>query len=501
MSLRIFYKKFQYTSLRLKVTTSIVIPLTVILGLITYIEYNRYQKALLSNLSFLATQTSQAIESSLLHEMVNRDITGLQEMLNTLARQDTIRNVIVLNPSGTITFSPNSEDLGIRLDNTDPTCQPCHKLKASNRPGSVVVTLPDKQRIFRSMNPIENRLECHKCHDPNQRIIGLLLTDLWMDPLENPLRASLIESFFWKVAIILITALVVNLVLSKLVISRLEMLSQAFKSFKRGKINLPTLENNQDEIGQLISTFIDMGKRIQTEEAENRVLSENLKQLSYLRGELLKRLTYAHEEERKRVARDLHDDLGQVLSSLSFNIELIEKTLSSKNSQITQLFQQTRRLIKETTDHMYDLIFTLRPSVLDDLGLIPTINAYVDRVFTGKGIKINIFTSNLPKRLPPEIETTLYRIYIEALSNIIRYAEASNIQVVLANAADIIHGEILDDGVGFELRSVNMQGNSPQGLGLVGMKERVSQYGGQLEIFSKIGKGTCIRIHLPLGDK
>lgn len=501
MSLNSLNSKTQDLRLRTKVTAGVVLPLIIILGILTFVEYKRHQKAVLTNLNFLASETNHLLESSLLHEMVNRDIVGLQEMLNALGEEQSIRSIFLLDTTGKIIFAPFAEKVGTQLDIRDPTCQPCHMLEATNRPGSVIVTLPDGQRVFRTMNPIENRAECFSCHDPNQRINGLLLTDILMEPLEGPLKADFSENILWRVASILVTIIVVNLVMSKVVVRRLEVLAQAFERFGKRNLDLQSLNSNQDEIGQLFISFKNMGKRIQAEEAENLALSEDLKQQSALRGELLKRLTTAQEDERKRVARELHDELGQALSSLSINMEVFEALVPSENNHISQQLKQMRRMIKETTDNMYDLIFALRPSILDDLGLIPALHAYADRMLNGTGISFNVNKAHISKRLPPEIETTLYRIFQEAINNAIRYANASKILVTLAHSIDFIHGEILDDGIGFEPENVSLRGDSPHGFGLLGMKERITQCNGQLEIFSQPGRGTCIRIHIPLDDK
>jgi hypothetical protein len=225
---------FFKSSLRARVTLGIVVPLLVILGIFTAVEYTRHQEAELASLAFLAAQTSQVIENGLQHEMLAQNPEGLQHMLDAISQDRLIQVVYLLDTSGRVVFAPGGTGVGTQLDNQDPTCQPCHQLPVVKRPGSVVVTLPGGQRVFRSMNPIENQPECYACHDPGQRLNGLLLTDISMAPLEEPLAAHLRENILWWLGAILITVILVNLAMSRTVFRRLGGLAQALAHFGQG---------------------------------------------------------------------------------------------------------------------------------------------------------------------------------------------------------------------------------------------------------------------------
>jgi signal transduction histidine kinase len=216
--------------------------------------------------------------------------------------------------------------------------------------------------------------------------------------------------------------------------------------------------------------------------------------------ELLQRLITAQEDERKRVARELHDELGQALAGLSFQVNILENSITSDDLKIREQLSQISSLISHTSDRMYDLIMALRPSSLDDLGLAAALNAHADRMLPGSGISFDLETRGMKKRLPPNLETALYRIFQEALSNIIRHANANKIHVRLVRKNGFFEGEISDNGRGFISEDVQMDGNSSRGLGLLGMQERVTQFGGQLEITSQPGSGTSIHIRIPIND-
>ncbi|OGO27612.1 MAG: hypothetical protein A2Z16_11760 [Chloroflexi bacterium RBG_16_54_18] len=371
----------------------------------------------------------------------------------------------------------------------------------AQRPGSVVVTLPGGQRIFRSMNPIENQPECQACHNPAQRLTGLLLTDISMTPLEVPLKADLRENLLWWAGTILVTVIIVNLALSRLVIRRLERVIHTLERFGRGQLDIRLPSEGSDQIGQLVATFNEMGKRIQSEEIKNHELSNDLRRQVTQRQDLLKRLITAQEEERRRVARNLHDDLGQELAGVAVSIEVIERMLADHPEQARAQLQQTRALISKTTNRAYSLIMALRPSALDDLGLATALRAHAERTLKDTGIQFELNAQELSRRMPPEIEIALFRTFQEALSNIIRHSGAQKVCVSLSERNGSFEGEVADDGQGFDRFKIQTNGQDPRGLGLLGMQERIAQCGGTLEILSRPGAGTRLKIQIPLENE
>lgn len=488
-------------SLRAKITLSVVIPLILIIGGFTAIEYWRHKASVLNNLSLLTSQTGQLIENSLQHAMLSSDWEELQLTLNSIGENEMLRIVYLLDPNGKVVFSPNNKDKNVVFDNSEPDCQPCHKLNVNDRPQSVVITLSDGQRVFRSMNPIENRIECQRCHDPAQPLLGILLTDISMAPLEEPLVAHLQENLAWLAATILVTVLVANTAVSHFVLKRLKEFASAINDLGHGQLPPQLPENKFDEIGQLAHVFNDMAVELTNREAENIELSDTLQRQSEQRGELLKRLITAQEDERKRIAREIHDELGQSLAGLGLHSEVVDQFIKSDPVRASEQLAQIRSLINTTTEQMYDLILALRPSALDDLGLVSALHAYAENLLSGDQISYSIDSSNLKIRLPSEIETALYRIFQESLNNVLRHSNASNVKITLSQNNGFFEGEIMDNGIGFALQTVIMDETHPRGLGLLGMKERAEQCGGELIIFSKLGEGTQVRVRIPLEDK
>ncbi|WP_281890861.1 PAS domain S-box protein [Paenibacillus sp. YYML68] len=200
---------------------------------------------------------------------------------------------------------------------------------------------------------------------------------------------------------------------------------------------------------------------------------------------MMKQVMDIQEEERKRFSRELHDGIGQSLFSLLIHMD---RVISERGvTELEPLREQVTHLIEDVRGMAWEL----RPSVLDDLGVVPAIRTYIENFTEHYGIKVH-FTSNIRKRLGAQIETTIYRTVQEALTNIRKYADASEATVELEAREDSITARIKDEGRGFD-PTLRLAG----GVGLFSMEERARICGGQLEIDSAPGRGTELRLHIP----
>lgn len=485
-------------SLRIKVTLVLFVTLVIILGLFNFIEYQNHQETLLSTLSFLAAETGRVVENSLEHEMLARNLTGMQEILDAVGENEDIQALYLMDTSGRVIFSPEGENVGAQLYNSDPTCQPCHRLTREERPSSIVVELPDGERIFRSMNPIENRPECYTCHDPSQRISGLLLIDFSIEPFAESIKLDLRENIYWGIVSIITILVVINLTLNRLVLQRLEDFTHAISNFGHGSFKFKFQNNEADEIGQLTQAFYEMGHRLEKEANQNELLWEKILDQSEQRGKLLKGLITAQEDERKRVARELHDELGQALSGMGLHLDVMERVLQSDPDAALQYLKTTRDLVSDTSEQMYDLILALRPSILDDLGLVAAVKAQAERLFADSETDFELSISNLDVRLPPDVEIVLYRIFQEALTNAAKHSHAANVTVSMRCENGHFIGNVIDNGEGFDLDSLRQDFETRGGWGLMGIRERATQIGGEVEIFSEVGKGSEVTFTVPI---
>ena len=487
-------------SLRAKVTISVVLPLILILGTFMVVEYQTQQNSILDNLALLASQTGQTIQSSLEIAMLNHNQEELQHILDSIGKSQILRIVYLLDTSGKVVFAPEGQGVGTQLDNRDSTCQPCHHLPPAQRPSSIVVSLSAGERVFRTMNPIVNMPQCQGCHDPKQHLNGVLLTDISMAPLEASLTKGLWQHFLWWIAAIIVSVIVANLVLDRFVLHRLQGITAAIRDLGLGQQSSPLPETHNDEVGQVSLAFNEMARQIEKRNTENEHLSEDLQRQITERGELLRRLITAQEDERARVARDLHDELGQALAGLSLQTEAIKAMILSNPEKALSFLNQTQNLIVDTSEKMYNLILALRPSVLDDLGLVAALRVHAERILKDTGIQFKLNASNFSERLPLEVETALYRIFQEAINNVVRHAHASKVYMSLSLENKIFRGEIVDDGQGFDFEAIRASSDKPRGLGLLGMQERVAQYHGKIEVSSSVENGTTIVIWIPLEE-
>jgi len=209
----------------------------------------------------------------------------------------------------------------------------------------------------------------------------------------------------------------------------------------------------------------------------------------------LRQLNETLEEEIKRIAYSVHDEAGQLLVAVHLALANVAHELPQvQRSQITQI----EDLLSEVEKHLRRYSHELRPTMLDDLGWIPAISFLAEGVSKRANLPIHIETK-LTCRLPGTVETTLYRVVQEALTNAVKHAQAKNIWIRAWLKDKVLHCAIRDDGTGFDPQAIQAS-SAPKGLGLIAMKERVSAIGGTLSIESSQRRGTELSIRLPMED-
>ncbi|MBI3910284.1 MAG: sensor histidine kinase, partial [Armatimonadetes bacterium] len=211
------------------------------------------------------------------------------------------------------------------------------------------------------------------------------------------------------------------------------------------------------------------------------------------------KLILAQEEERKRVARELHDETSQALTSLMVGLKVLgtARTLEETNTQIGELRELTARTLEE----VHHLALELRPSVLDDWGLVVALQRYVDDFAVKASLGVDFQMLGLDgQRLPPQGEIALYRIVQEALTNVARHAHAKHVSIVLKRQRTSVLAIIEDNGVGFDVAQVVSAPARDGRLGLFGMQERAALLGGTLTIESSPATGTTVFVEIPVAE-
>ncbi|MFV9510123.1 ATP-binding protein [Tepidibacillus sp. LV47] len=201
----------------------------------------------------------------------------------------------------------------------------------------------------------------------------------------------------------------------------------------------------------------------------------------------------AQEEERKRLSRELHDGIGQSIFSVLLGIEYVMPLI--ENESIREHLENLRKTTKQTLEELRHMAVELRPSALDDLGLIAALKSYMKTFGDTFGIQVNFEYSGDKERLPASVETALYRISQEALTNAAKYADCDRVDLTMCKKKDEVILKVTDYGKGF---SVDDLRRHDKGVGLYGMEERASMLGGTFRITSQLGKGTEIEVHIPL---
>ncbi len=209
---------------------------------------------------------------------------------------------------------------------------------------------------------------------------------------------------------------------------------------------------------------------------------------------LSQRILQVQELERRRVAVELHDELGQALTALKINLQLSERF---KDRAPPDLPAQNLRILEDTLQQVRRLAMALRPSMLDDLGLGPALQWLAEQSASRGGFKVEFFHERTQSRLSAEIETACFRIVQEALTNISRYAQPTQVKISLRRAADELVLQVQDDGRGFDLVAMRERAVAGGSLGLLGMQERAALIGGQLEFQSTPGQGCSVELRCP----
>ena len=241
--------------------------------------------------------------------------------------------------------------------------------------------------------------------------------------------------------------------------------------------------------GKVIQCNIrDITKRKQAE-AKRKEYSRKLQVLS-------RRLVEAQETERRNIARELHDEIGQALTVMQLNLQAMLQ--SPGTDALAPRLNESLEVVERVLEQVQDISLDLRPSMLDDLGLEPALRWYTDRQAALVGLKVEFHADPLEQRLDPVIETECFRVAQEALTNVVRHAQAKTVTVELRKEAGQLHLRVRDDGIGFDVAAVREKAVRGASLGLLSMEERAALAGGGLEFNSVPGQGTEVHAWFPL---
>jgi signal transduction histidine kinase len=227
---------------------------------------------------------------------------------------------------------------------------------------------------------------------------------------------------------------------------------------------------------------------------ERKIAETQLRESEVQLRALAARLISIREEERARIAREIHDELGQVLTGLKMDVTWLAKRLVGAEEQLVEKAEAMCRLI-DSTMHLIRRISTgLRPEILDDMGLVAAFGWQAKEFQKRMGMRCRLKLPEDQVVLDKELSTAVFRIFQEILTNIARHAKASSVDVSLSISDDLLTLEVVDDGIGISESHIRGQ----ESLGLLGMRERAQLFGGELSIQGASGRGTTVSVSIPM---
>jgi two-component system, NarL family, sensor histidine kinase UhpB len=282
-----------------------------------------------------------------------------------------------------------------------------------------------------------------------------------------------------------VLSVLVNVVVLRAAFGPIDQLERLTDAVRAGDLSAraTAVPLSDPQISRMIDTF-------------NTTLDE-LEQNQRRLRELATQVIEAQEGERKRIARELHDDTAQILFAQLLNITAFK---SSESLDVQRVAEHLEPLTVEAIEGVRRLALELRPPALDDLGVLEAIGELVQRITDNAGPEVELTAKLSRERLSPEIELVLYRVTQEALTNIVKHAQADRVTVYLSRDAGRVTLVVEDDGLGFDLDAIATRDERGIGLGLFGMEERATLVGGFLTIDTKLLQGTRIEMQIPLAQ-
>jgi len=398
---------------------------------------------------------------------------------------------------------------------------------ASNRVDRIL-TLSDHNRFMEGLiasgRPVTVR--CHRCHAMSgekkvpERSDILVFSPLSSAPWGVVIRMpedvafkptrGLLRAILALGVVLIASSLFLAAGLSRSIVLPVQKLTRSTRMIADGELESPVEGGGEDEIGELADSLETMRGKLSglvnasleyssTLEAEveerTREAVMRKKQLASLLDEII----MTQEDERKRIAQELHDDTAQTIAALGMSIDIAVQALED-NRLRPQMLMELREKISLLLDDVGRIIKNLRPSVLDDLGLGPALHWIMDRQLRPRGIRYYIDTDAIGQgTFKKQSELSVFRMIQEAISNVVKHSEATHVSLSFKEKGGEIQIEVIDNGVGFKPEDVErqMQNDDLKGFGILGIRERVEQLGGEIEIVSSPGDGTGIYITVP----
>ncbi len=457
-------KKFYNVSLRIKVI-GLVIFATLLLGLpVIYFINKDFSQQNNLQLRLMSRTIGKQLSSQSINYILENNIYALSKLL---------KSSLISDPDVIYAFIQNKK--GEVIASTFNGAFPADLLKANDSNPKLLSTVKintTKGIVYDTSAPVL------------KGSLGIVRVGI-SSKRSDVFLYSLIKSILLVIILADILAVIFSSSIAWWVMTPIVKLSEAFNEVKSGSYNVKLDIKRDDEIGMLARDFnkmVDSLKKANDERVEN----------DNLRKSFITNVIKAQEEERKRIARDLHDQFAQMLAYIKIRIGLL-KNLDDFEESKGSIIQIGEELTK-ALDIVRDIAKSLMPGILDEMGLVCAVSGYIDDINKkNSGYIIDFYPGNLrDKRFSPNIEVNLYRIVQESLSNVILHSQTNYAKISLEESEGKITGVIEDYGIGFKYDIIKKES-----LGIFGMIERAKLLGGNLEIESNAGRGTTVKFWIP----
>ena len=458
------------------ITASMVVVIALIMTATTLLDVRQQRYIYLTQLDERGQLLTGAVNDLLVDWLYRSDVDNLDDLADIIESKEDVEGVWVFRPDGTLLVATDQKDY--------PTGRVDAATLAMIDPGDKT-TMSISDGVLWVVEPVEVAGD----------VLGGVAIGFSTAPVEAAIRATAISRLRQSAAVVAVGVLL-SYLLAQYFIQPLRRLVRATQRVAEGKFESDVSDGRRDEIGELAASFegmaravqqarVDLELRVDERTAELRASEATARSLS-------QRLVQVQESERRGIARELHDEIGQELTGLRL---LTEGARRQFGAQAEASLDEAVELVDDLMTRVRDLSLNLRPSMLDDMGLLPALLWLVERDSSHGNLYVKFEHSGLGTRLDPDVETAAYRVVQEALTNVLRHANTSEVTLQVWVSEGALGILVEDRGSGFD-PSAAFSGTSS--IGLPGMRERVELLGGVLTLESAPGKGTRLEAEIPV---
>lgn len=455
-----------------------------------------------------ALTVAMALQGSLEDDMIQGEREHIQDEVVSISSGTLINEIMILSRTQEIFASGEVSEIGQIINDKD--------IAQVLATGEMITRIEKKygRTEYCVIHPLINKPACQACHGSETKVLGVIEIGIDRTPLDAQTREqTLLLALIGGITFVAVGGML-TVMLRITVVNPLAKLAASARRIAEGNLSARADVTGKGEVSMLASNFNEMAERVEKNaraledskaDLEQRVkkrtneleqVSQQLRQRDKERGDLLGKIISTQEEERQRVARELHDQTGQSLTLLMIGLKTLE---TASRHDIQQRITDMRQLTAQTLDEVHNLALELRPSSLDDLGLIAVLKQYTEEYAEKFGVNTEFQAIGFSqRRLSPETEIAIYRIVQEALTNVAKHAKAKKASVLLEVRDSSVVAIVEDDGKGFNIKQHSDLTSFKNQLGLYGMYERAELIGGKVTIESNPGRGTTVFMEVPL---